>query len=558
MTRGSNKRVSQAARGELPPLRGIIYARASQDRKGRSISVASQVTAGRRFFKKHNIVVVAVLVDNDLSASRYAKHERQDYKEALRLLVTGDAKLLWTWENSRATRELDTFVELRSILIKVGGYWAYDDRIYDMNDPDDRIDTAEDAVDSERESEKLRKRVRRGVETRAYAGDPHGPKWWGHNRVFDRTGVVTVEIDPVTGPLAAELVRRLLGGENETVIANDFNRREIPCMHEKKWTAFHTRKLYDLARDPLSWAKLTAQLDADQMESAVTALLWLNERESPSVVARRLNQDEAAHVFPGVWTNAKVRSIALNPSLAGLRVHQGEIIGKGNWKGVIKPSEHHRVKAKLNDPERNTRKDGDRIKHLLSGILLCGQCEGGTTAIETGHRNAYRCKKNHASRAKPKTDAFVVEAVLSRLERPDAIELFRAHTDAEDELQKAVEAAQELRARLDGFTDKAAEGALSPERLARIESKLVPQIEAAEQRARQIGVAPLLNDIIGPNARKAWTKLMLVQKREVLRAIVRPRLLPTESRGRAAFDPNAIEVSWLPFQPRVTKLSKAS
>ncbi|WET76856.1 hypothetical protein P3102_22395 [Amycolatopsis sp. QT-25] len=105
---------------------------------------------------------MAVLLDHNLSASRYATEERQDCTEALRLLSTGRANLLWTWENSRAQRNLSIFARLREILEKVGGYWAYD-----MNDPDDRIDTAEDAVDAERESEKIRRRTPRCRGSRA-------------------------------------------------------------------------------------------------------------------------------------------------------------------------------------------------------------------------------------------------------------------------------------------------------------------------------------------------------------------------------------------------------
>jgi site-specific DNA recombinase len=158
--------VRGAATGKALRLSVVIYARASKDGKGRKISVASQVAQGRKWCTQVGATVVAVLVDNDLSASRYATEARGDYEEALRLLATGAANCLWTWENSRAQRELDVFVRLRKILVEVGGFWAYDDRLYDMHDPDDRVDTAEDAVDAERESEKLRKRVLRGVEAR--------------------------------------------------------------------------------------------------------------------------------------------------------------------------------------------------------------------------------------------------------------------------------------------------------------------------------------------------------------------------------------------------------
>lgn len=566
MTQVLNRRDSRTARGEIPPLRGIIYARASKDRRGRSVSVKSQFAVGERFLAQHNITVVAVLVDNDMSASRYARVERQEYKEALRLLVTGEANLLWTWENSRATRELDVFVELRRILIEVGGYWAYDDRIYDMNDPDDRMDTAEDAVDAEKETEKLRKRVRRGVESRAFAGLHHGNDWFGHCKVYDeRTGeIVRVERDPVEGPVAKEAVTRLLGGENGTVIANDFNRRGISCPHGTKWISLHVEKLHFLSREQGSWAKLTEGLSPEQLDAATQALVWLKEKESPSTVARWLREGGYAHVFPGRWSGTKVKAVASNPALAGLRVFQGEIIGKGNWTGVITPAQHYRLAALLGDPSRSGKKDGDRVKHVLSGVMLCGVCDAPVygAVFETTRkgrritRRVYRCGvSGHVSRQKERTEAFVIEAVLARLERPDAAEMFRVEVDVADDATKAVAEARELRARLDGFTDKAAEGELSPERLARIEAKLLPRIEAAENRARQVGIAPTVAGLVGPGAREAWARLSIVQQREVLRVIVRPRLCRSTRMG-PGFDPEAVQMVWLIDRPDVPALEQ--
>lgn len=94
------------------------------------------------------------------------------------------------------------------------------------------------------------------------------------------------------------------------------------------------------------------------------------------------------------------------------------------------------------------------------------------------------------------------------------------------------------------FIDSAASGGIGPERLSRIEAKLVPQIEAAEERVRAIGVSPVVAGILGADARTAWAGLSLSQKREVLRAVVTPRLLPTKG-GRAPFNPDDIMLTWL-------------
>jgi site-specific DNA recombinase len=541
----------------MPPLLGIIYARASKDRKGRSISVLSQIEAGRRFFARHGITEVAVLVDNDLSASRYATHEREDYAEALRLLATGAANLLWTWENSRATRELDVFVVLRRILVSIGGFWAYDERIYDMNLPDDRISTAEDAVESEKESERLRKRVTRGIESRAYSGQHHGAIWWGYRKVYDpRTGEATVEIDPVTGPLAVELVERLLASASESGLAREFEERGIACPQEQKWTAVHVRKLYDASLEETSWARLSAGWMPEQLDAALEVFMLLKARESPSMIARHMNIGEYPHVMPGRWCAAKIRGIALNPARAGLRVHQGEIIGKAAWEGVITPHDYYRLLAKLGDPSRRTVKDGDRVKHLLSGIMKCGTCEAGIGIRHKDWGWAYRCKSGHVIRQQDKTDAYVVECVLRRLERPDALELFRVQVDADQAFRAAMSEAQELRARLDAFTDQAADGGITPERLARIEAKLMPKIEAAQRRIREIGMAPMLAEVVGPQARSVWAGLTIGQRRDVVRAIVRVRLMRMDQRGTVAFDPDAIEVTWLAHGPLVPELAE--
>ena len=96
-----NRRLSRSITGELPPLFAVIYARASNESKARKVAVSPQIAVGCKFCKDNGITVVAVLVDNNLSASRYATEERQDCNEALRLLSRGRANLLWTWENFR-------------------------------------------------------------------------------------------------------------------------------------------------------------------------------------------------------------------------------------------------------------------------------------------------------------------------------------------------------------------------------------------------------------------------------------------------------------------------
>ncbi|KFU77754.1 hypothetical protein BB31_29235 [Amycolatopsis lurida NRRL 2430] len=539
-----NRKLARSITGELPPLFAVIYARASNETKARKVAVSTQIAVGRKFCEDNGITVVAVLVDNNLSASRYATEERQDYTEALRLLSTGRANLLWTWENSRAQRNLSMFARLREILEKVGGYWAYDDRIYDMNDPDDRIDTAEDAVDAERESEKIRKRTRRGVEARALEGLWAGPLGYGYRIVYDqRTGEAHREVDPETAPIAEAIVDRLIEEPNASVLVRELIEAGVPCARGHVWRADHVKKLQHVSKDPHGWAKLIDSLSPEQQEAAYEALVRVRE-DTPSQVAQQMNREQWVHPLPGEWNVSKVRNIALSPVIAGLRVFRKKIVGKGVWQPIISDRKRALIVARLGDPSRSSVRDGTRVKYLQTGILLCGICETPTRSTPLHRaRPGYRCPHGHLMRDMERTDAYVVEAVLTRLESEDARELFR-YEDQADELTKAVATARELRARLDGFTDSAASGGIGPERLSRIEAKLVPQIEAAEERVRQIGVSPVVADFLGADARTVWAGLSLSQQREVLRAVVTPRLLPTKG-GRAPFNPDDIMLTWL-------------
>lgn len=527
---------------------GIIYARASQDTRGRKISVSSQITVGKRWFAANGIKLVVVLRDNNLSASRYAREERPDYLRALEMLRRGEVNLIWTWENSRAQREFMAFAKLRALLEERGGFWAYDDRIYDMKNADDRLAVTEDAIDAERETEKLRKRVRRGVESRAMEGHHAGPKSYGHRTVYDQdTGeALTREIDREQAKVVRKIVRDLLASRSETAVANELNAKGVQTARGDRYEARHIKRLEALKRDAEAWAEFSASLTAEQQFAAAHALGLLADGESHSAVAGACNRAKLAHVFPGKWDAAKVRNVALNPAIAGLRVFRGEIIGRGNWPAIITKTQRAKLVAKFGDPLQKNTKDGDRVKYLQTGITRCGHPGCGNVMSSgpgyKGKRN-YRCIAGHVSRQMDRVDAYVVEALLSRLEAPDAAELFRVSAD-DTELVKALADAAELRAQLDGFTDQAADGSLTPAQLARITAKLLPKIEAAETRAKSAGMVPLVADVMGPGAREAWKRLELTQQRDLLRAVLSPRLLPTVG-GRAKFNPEHVRLVWL-------------
>ncbi|CRK55415.1 Probable phiRv1 integrase [Alloactinosynnema sp. L-07] len=337
----------------------MIYARASADK---AKSVEDQADECVEFCEDEGFEVVEILRENDRSASRYATKDRPKFARVLRLMRAGSIDILVTWENSRAQRELKVYVNLREMCEEFDVLWAYGGSVYDMRDPADRKATAQDAVNSEAESDNISGRVSRGVRKRAKSGLWHGPLQYGYRREYDKdTGeVIRQVVDPATGAIVREIVDRLLAGHSVNSVVKELNGRGVPC--------------------PRS----------------------------------------------GQWGSSKVRHLALNPAVAGKRTHHGLVIGDGQWPALITAGEQAALAQLLGDPSRRSNKDGTRVKHLLSGIAVCDVCDSPVGRITAAGFESYACRQSrHVVRHKARVDAFVVEALLASLETPDAVDVFK-------------------------------------------------------------------------------------------------------------------------------------
>uniref|UniRef100_UPI0018F32878 recombinase family protein n=1 Tax=Streptomyces sp. N35 TaxID=2795730 RepID=UPI0018F32878 len=135
-----------------PPLRAVVYARVSSDPKQRFRSVSEQVAECTAECERRGWKVVETFQDNDISASRYATKDRPEYQRLFEFLRGGAADVLVTWENSRAERKLDGYVDLRNLCEEHQVQWCYKGRLYDMARTDDRFSTGLDALIAEREA----------------------------------------------------------------------------------------------------------------------------------------------------------------------------------------------------------------------------------------------------------------------------------------------------------------------------------------------------------------------------------------------------------------------
>lgn len=456
-------------------------------------SVDSQLAETQAWVDREpNWRTVFVLRDDGISASKYRRgREREDWPKVMAAIEAGEIDVLLVWEISRASRDRMVFAALfaacqaSGVKIGVGG------RLHDLDDPDDSFMLDLGAALAVRESGVTSKRIKRGARARAVAGKPHGRIPMGYRRVYDDTtkAFIRQEVDPESAAVVREIVDRSINGQSMNSIANDFNRRGVPTPSD-----FRHRRL---------------------------------GTEPPKKYR---------------WIQQQVRRIAIDPTFAGQRTHNGNVVGEAVWPAIVTEDEHAALVARLTDPARVSVNDWTP-NHLGTGLFRCGKCGAGVRRIKNRGSHSYDCSRwHHVARVMSRTDELVTEVVIARLERPDAADLFVA----DDSRQKA--ALQELKtleARLDAFTEQAAEGNLSAERLAKLEQKLVPQIEAARTASAPVDLPDEVGEMLRHKPREVWEKLDLHQKRRVLRAVVTVYIRPRPpGHNNKVWKPELIYFDW--------------
>jgi site-specific DNA recombinase len=75
-----------------------------------------------------------------------------------------------------------------------------------------------------------------------------------------------------------------------------------------------------------------------------------------------------AQLATGRWSRQSIRTILLNPRVAGLSAYRGQIVGTGNWQPLVSEETWRAVRAILEDPAR---KPPRGVRTLLGGLACC-------------------------------------------------------------------------------------------------------------------------------------------------------------------------------------------
>jgi DNA invertase Pin-like site-specific DNA recombinase len=252
----------------------------------------------------------------------------------------------------------------------------------------------------------------------------------------------------------------------------------------------------------------------------------------------------------GRWTRTSIRTILLNPRIAGLSVYRGEIVGTGEWQPLVGEQTWRAVRAILDDPAR---KPPRGVRTLLGGLAVC-PCGNVVTGMpsHTGH-HIYRCappgrgtahQAGHVARQAAPVEAFIERTVIARLSQPDAADLIAAPDGGVDVTGLRQEAAA-IRANLEEMAVDRALGRISRAQMLAAPSqgnaRLAEIADELAEAARESVLAPL---IAAENAAEVWEALDLARKRAIIKTLMTITLHSPGKGARRGFDPATVQITW--------------
>jgi site-specific DNA recombinase len=288
--------------------------------------------------------------------------------------------------------------------------------------------------------------------------------------------------------------------------------------------------------------------EADAIKEAATRVL---RGESIRSIAFDFNDRGIKPVGGGRWVGSTLRRMLISPRIAGLREHNGEVVGDAAWPAIIDRANHDRLVGLLDDPSRRRENFGRPRVHPLVGLVYCASCGGKmTTSIAPRQGRGYGCRKdeNPVCPARVRIvaeplEAYVEGYVIDQWRNPEAVKIaqsddermmrIRKITDQMGHLQEQKNEAlrMKLRGEVDAktFREVTAEIDAAHDQLAREHTRL-----ASEAAMPELPDPSLTWEDLSAADRRALTELL------VDKIVIAPHPHKIDENGRRHYTIRAI------------------
>jgi site-specific DNA recombinase len=483
-------------------MRAGIYVRISRAADGSTLGVERQEPPCRALCERNGWEAAEVYRDNDLSA--FNGH-RPSYQRLLADAKAGRIGAIVAWDADRLTRQPIENEALIELAERCGTKLATVTGEYDLATSSGRLHFRIKGAVARHESEHRAERLRLKHDEIARAGRHHG------------------------GP-------RPFGFEYEPVVLRD------------------GRTVY----------RFTGRLEEAEAELIREAARRLLNGESVYGILADWEVWDIRSPKGNLWLATSFRNMIISPRIAGLRVHQGEVVGPAIWPPILDRGTWEAVQRIFADRSGRRRLGRGRTFLLTGGLARCGasgeatigHVEGvcGKALVSCVNKAAsYGCRpepphhgcgrvfaqRNHL-------EAFVTEMVIVALAGSGLAEARRAAAGDDQDL-----AALEDQLRVDEQTltqlarDHYADRLISRAEFLAARQVIEARIEATTRTLSERPRSGILLDVPSTEAalRTAW-ETWTVDRRHAVVAAVLPEVVVGPARRGKRFDPDRVKPVW--------------
>jgi site-specific DNA recombinase len=445
-----------------------------------------------------------------VSASRFAKKEREDYLRLLRAIEAPDGpRIVVCWMEDRAHRQILELAEFIDVCRRHSVRVATPNAEYDLDDPDQLTMWYIKVRFAEAEVEKTSKRLRRERVQAAQQGEPaaNGTRHFGFQQWVKASdgrispgNAVPMRRVMEEQELIKEAVARILAGDSVRSIVNDWNERGIKTTKGNHWERFPFR---NMIMSP--------------------ALAGLREHRPVLGDGRRTKRGQGT-LYPAQWA---------------------PIVPREDWEAVVRI---------LSDPARKHSR-GRGVSYLLTGMIYCGVCGGRMYArpdysrrvsVENPDHRFYSCVSNvvpRMARMVHLVDREVENRLFHRLKESQRF-ADAASAEEVDPTRPLYNELARLQGLLDRLEDKVADELIKPSTAKRKQAEYEQEMDRLRDRLDAL-TGERIRARIPDNLQEVWPDLSLDRRRAILATEIESVVvMPLKARGSTRFDPNAIIVLW--------------
>ena len=234
----------------------------------------------------------------------------------------------------------------------------------------------------------------------------------------------------------------------------------------------------------------------------------------------------------------------MNPAIIGMRVHQGEVIGRAIWDPILDDETYNLLIALFKDPARMPTRYPETTSRILSGICRCGVCGGPLRTCRHGGKKrkvhySYRCAySSHVARNAISLEHYVQESLIAWI-RSGVVGRGKRRTDS----RRSKHRVDDLRRQLAEATALHNSGELSTSTFARVEALMLAEIRKTERVAEEAALPAVARDLVeASDVEGHWSRLTTEERRAVLRSMVEVVVHPVTSLGRRPFERETVSI----------------